>query len=273
LSTRRHPTPARLVAALTVLLALPLLATAGPAAGASKGMRTQAAAAPASDVLAGLGDLGDLLARLLGQAAPSAPPSLVSRVAASTVKVSSTACGVRLSGSGFSTGPDTIVTNAHVVAGATATTVQRPDGRVLPAQVQVFDPVRDLALLAVPGLGQPSLALGSAVVGEDAAVFGHPGGRTALEVSPAVVLRKVVVDLEDIYEQTSSPRQILVLNARLAPGDSGGPLVNSAGQVVGVAFAVANLRRATAFAVASEELVPVLAQPRNGPVSTGRCIV
>lgn len=272
MSIRTRRTPARLVAALTVLLALPLLATAGPAAGAQKGMRIQAAAAPQSDLLTGLGDLGELLGRLLGQA-PSAPPALVSRVGASTVKVSSTACGVRLSGSGFSAGPDTIVTNAHVVAGATATQVQRPDGRVLPAQVQVFDPVRDLAVLAVPGLGQPSLPLGSAVVGEDAAVFGHPRGRTALEVSPARVVRKVVVDLEDIYEQTSSPRQILVLNAQLEPGDSGGPLVNSAGQVVGVAFAVANLRRATAFAVASEELVPVLAQQRNGPVSSGPCIV
>jgi S1-C subfamily serine protease len=48
--------------------------------------------------------------------------------------------------------------------------------------------------------------------------------------------------------------------------------VNGSGQVVGVAFAVANLRRSTAFAVASEEVTPVLAQPRAGAVSTGPCI-
>jgi S1-C subfamily serine protease len=199
--------------------------------------------------------------------------ALVSQVTASTVRVTSAACGARLTGSGFSPAPDTIVTNAHVVAGATRTEVLRPDGRSLPAQVQAFDPVRDLALLSVPGLGQPSLPLGSAAIGESAAVFGHPRGQTRVEVSPAVVLRRVNVDIGDIYERASTPRQILVLNSVLEPGDSGGPLVNGAGQVVGVAFAIANLRRATAFAIASEELAPVLAQPRNGPVSTGPCIV
>ncbi|HEV3495829.1 MAG TPA: trypsin-like peptidase domain-containing protein, partial [Actinomycetes bacterium] len=230
-------------------------------------------AAPSNDVLAGL---ADLLARILPSPAPAVPgmtPAVASQVAASTVRVSGTACGVRVSGSGFSAAPDTVVTNAHVVAGmTTAPQVLRPDGRTLPAQVQVFDPDRDLAVLAVPGLGQPSLGLGSAVVGENAAVYGHPRGQAPLEVSPARILRRVHIDIGDIYGEAAGPHQILVINSVLDPGDSGAPLVNSAGQVVGVAFAVANLRRATAFAVASEELVPVLAQPRNGPVSTGPCL-
>ncbi|MDQ4070307.1 MAG: trypsin-like peptidase domain-containing protein, partial [Actinomycetota bacterium] len=109
-------------------------------------------------------------------------------------------------------------------------------------------------------------------VGETDAVFGYPRGRSTLDISPARVVRRVNADVGDIYDRPSSPRQILVLNALLAPGHSGGPLVNSAGQVVGVAFAVSNLRRATAFAVASEELAPVLAGPRGAPVSTGPCI-
>jgi S1-C subfamily serine protease len=86
------------------------------------------------------------------------------------------------------------------------------------------------------------------------------------------VTRRVTADVGDIYDRPAPPRQILVLNADLQPGDSGAPLVNSAGKVVGVAFAVANLRRSTAFAVASEDLAPVLAQPRSGPVGTGPCI-
>jgi S1-C subfamily serine protease len=159
-----------------------------------------------------------------------------------------------------------------VVAGTSNTTVLRPDGRTLPAQVQIFDPSRDLAVLAVPGLGQTPLPLGSAVLGETDAVFGHPRGQVPVEVSPARVIRKVTVDIGDIYGRPTTPRQIIVLNADLEPGDSGGPLVNAAGQVVGVAFGTATLRASTAFAMASEELAPLLAQPRNGPVSTGPCL-
>ena len=268
--TRRRA-PAGVVA-LAVLLAFPLLATAGPAAAAPEAGRSRPAAAPASDPLV---TLTQLLARLLpapSPALPGATPSLVSQVTASTVRVSGVACGSRLYGSGFSPAPDTIVTNAHVVAGTSSTQVLRPDGRTLPAQVQVFDPVRDLAVLAVPGLGQPSLALGSAVTGETDAVFGHPRGQVPVDVSPARVLRRVTADVGDIYDRPSAPRQILVLNADIQPGVSGSPLVNSAGKVVGVTFASSGIRRSTAFAVASEELGPVLAQPRTGAVSTGPCI-
>jgi S1-C subfamily serine protease len=255
---------------LVVGLAFPVVANAGPVQGAPSG--TRAAAAPATDVL---GLLTGLLARLLPMPAPAVPglsPSLVSQVTASTVRVSGVACGVRLQGSGFSPAPDTIVTNAHVVAGTRTSEVLRPDGRTLPATVTTFDPVRDLAVLTVPGLGQPSLGVGSAAVGETDAVFGHPFGQAQVEVSLARVLRRVTADVGDIYDRAARPRQILILESQIDPGDSGAPLVNSAGKVVGVAFAVANLRPSTAFAVAAEEMAPVLARPRTGPVSTGPCL-
>jgi S1-C subfamily serine protease len=266
--TRR---PVWLVVALSSLLTFPMLVTAGPAAAAPGGTaaKSQPVAAPQNDLLAQL--LG-LLARILpapSPAGPGVPATLASQVTASTVKVSGVACGLRLQGSGFSPAPDTVVTNAHVVAGTSSTTVLRPDGRTLPAQVQIFDPSRDLAVLAVPGLGQPALPLGTAVLGETDAVFGHPRGRVPVEVSPARVIRRVTADIGDIYGRPTTPRQIIVLTADLEPGDSGAPLVNGAGQVVGVAFGTATLRRSTAFAVASEELAPLLAQPRTGPVSTG----
>lgn len=259
------------VLALTAALAVPTLVVAGPAQAAPTAGRVQPAAAPPNNLLLAL---TDLLARLLPvqSPAPGVAPSLVSQVTASTVRVSGVACGLRLSGSGFSPAPDTIVTNAHVVAGTTATQVLRPDGRTLPATVAVFDPVRDLAVLSVPGLGEPSLAIGSATVNESDAVFGHPLGQVPIKVSPARVARWVTADVGDIYDRTAAPRQILVLSSDLQPGDSGAPLVNSSGKVVGVAFAVANLRRSTAYAVASEELVPVLARPWTGAVGTGPCI-
>ena len=279
-SHRRRPAVAlALAVSLAAAFAGPGSAAVAAASGSSLLVadRSRPVLAPATGVL---NLLSDLLAQLVpaprpappAPAAPGPAPALASSVSASTVRVNGTACGLRLAGSGFSLAPDTVLTNAHVVAGTSTTSVLRPDGRTLPAQVQVFDPSRDLALLSVPGLGEPSLDTAPATVGESDAVLGHPRGQAAVDVAPALVTRRVTADIGDIYDHPGAVRQILVLSAQLAPGDSGAPLVNGAGRVVGVAFAVATLRRSTAFAVASEEIAPVLAQPRTGPVGTGPCL-
>jgi len=200
------------------------------------------------------------------------PAAVRNRVAASTVKVSGTACGRVLQGSGFSPAPETIVTNAHVVAGVDRPQVRRPDGRVLNATVQVFDPDRDLAVLRVDGLGQAPLPVDSADVGEAGAVFGHPGGQNAIEVSPARVESRLTALGRDIYNRSVARRDVLVLASELAPGDSGGPVVDTGGAVVGVAFAIAPDRSGTAYALTERELAAVLALPRGGAVDTGPCL-
>ncbi len=208
-----------------------------------------------------------------------APPSVTAlsqavqaRVRASTVLVRSTACGRRMEGSGFSPADDVIVTNAHVVAGARNITVMRPDRRTLSAQVQVFDPNRDLAVLSVRGLDQAPLPVAEADPGDEGAVFGHPGGQLAVEVHPARIEDERTAVGRDLYNETQTRRRVFFLAADLAPGDSGGPLVNADGAVVGVAFAIAPDEPSTAYAVTDEELQPVLAQPRRGAVSTGPCV-
>lgn len=264
-----------LVSVLALVLVLP------PAGAASASHRPR----PAPPRPAALPSVSQLLqdtglAELLNQLLPAPvqpgvgalPGEVVSRVAASTVKVSSAACGNRVEGSGFSPAPDTVVTNAHVVAGASRTEVQRSDGRRLPAQVEVFDPARDLAVLAVPNLGQQPLPLAEPVVGETGAVFGHPQGQALIEVSPATVVRRVAATISDIYGEGRYRRDILILASRLEPGDSGGPLVNPSGEVVGVAFAISAVWPGTAFAIPGDALAPVLGQPRTGPVSTGACL-
>ena len=274
--SRRGIVPRTLVA--TVIALVLALAPAGSASAHHRQgqARPRPAALPGLSQLLQETGLADLLSELLaGPLQPgvgSLPAAVASRVAASTVKVSSAACGLRVEGSGFSPAPNTVVTNAHVVAGASRTEVERPDGRRLPAQVQAFDPVRDLAVLSVPNLGQQPLPLGTPAVGEHGAVFGHPDGQVRIEVSPATVVRQVAATTSDIYGEGRHRRQILVLASRLEPGDSGGPLVNPAGHVVGVAFAVSAVSPGTAFAIPSETLAPVLAEPRTGAVSTGACL-
>lgn len=200
------------------------------------------------------------------------PAAVRDRVALSTVKVSGTACGRLLSGSGFSPAADIIVTNAHVVAGVDRPSVLRTDGKRLPATVVVFDSERDLAVLRVPGLGQNALPLAEAGAGDEGAVYGHPRGQDELAIIPARIETKVNAQGLDLYGNRPIRRQVFILAARLEPGDSGGALVDVSGRVVGVAFAVAPDKPATAFALAGEELRAVLAVPRTTQVDTGTCI-
>ena len=215
----------------------------------------------------------------LGPAGDSSPPptrlalspDVVRRVSASTVKIEGDACFLDRSGSGFAVATDLVVTNAHVVAGERKTAVIRPDGTRLSAVVAVYDPARDLALLRVKGLGQEPLPLGTAREGTPAAVFGHPEGQDELEVSPAAIRHQMMATIRDADLDTPVRRNVFVLAADLEPGDSGGALVTPAGQVAGVAFAVSNARSGVAYAVAVDELRPLLDQDRSGTADTGRC--
>ncbi|MDQ4097875.1 MAG: trypsin-like peptidase domain-containing protein, partial [Actinomycetota bacterium] len=172
----------------------------------------------------------------------------------------------------FTPEAEVVVTNAHVVAGVDEPTVHTPDGRRLDADVVAFDPNRDLAVLLVDGLGQDSLAVGSADVGDTGAVFGHPGGQTEVEASPARIAERVSALGRNIYDSQITRRDVLVLSAQLEPGDSGGALVDVEGTVVGVAFAIAPDDPTTAYALNSTELDAVLSAPRTGAVDTGPCL-
>jgi len=216
----------------------------------------------------------------LGDAPAAGPPPAASgldgatakRVEASTVRVEGQACDRLQDGSGFAAAPETIVTNAHVVAGERRTYVFRPDGTRLPATVVVFDSDRDLAVLRVPGLNQAPLAIGAGKVGANGAVFGHPNGVAQVVVAPATISREVDAVGRDLYDTKPTTRDVYILASDLHPCESGGPLVDTAGDVVGVAFAIAPDRPGTAYALTTKELNPVLAQPRGAAVSTGPCI-
>jgi S1-C subfamily serine protease len=198
--------------------------------------------------------------------------AVLDRVTESTVRVSGTACGSVVAGSGFSPEADVVVTNAHVVAGVDQPSVQRPDGRRLRGRVVVFDSDRDLAVLEVDGLNQDPLAVGAVEIGAMGAVFGHPGGQAEIEVSPARIERRVSALGRDLYDSRPTRRDVLILAADLAQGDSGGALVDVGGTVVGVAFAIAPDAPGTAYALHSDELLEVLELPRAGPVDTGPCL-
>ncbi len=138
----------------------------------------------------------------------------------------------------------------------------------------MFDPRRDLALLCV-GLARTRapLPLRVAHAGATGAVFGHPNGQDAVAVTPARVAQEIQAVGKDLYDTTNTKRDVLVLAAALAHGDSGGPLVNAAGQVIGVAFAIAADQADTSYALSTTELQGALAEPRTSSgTSTGPCL-
>jgi len=194
---------------------------------------------------------------------------------ASTVKVEGEACGRLQEGSGWTVAPGIVVTNAHVVAGEPpgGTQVLLPNGTTtLPATVVLYNPDVDLALLRVSGLGEAPLALGTGRTGQHVAVLGHPNGQNPLAVQPATIAETVTALGENLYGTHTTSRHIFVLAARLTFGDSGSPLVDAAGDVVGIAFAIAPDRPTTAYALSASELRPLLAEPRSHGVSTEACI-
>ena len=226
--------------------------------------------------------LGPRVFEGFGPAPPLGPPPAESglsadqakQIARSTVKVEAPACSRIQDGSGVVIGDGLIVTNAHVVAGSKHPTVFRnPDGAQLDATVVAFDPDRDVAILRVPDIARPALPLGdgSFTVGGFGAVFGHPLGGD-LTLSPFKVGDDTKARGFDIYDQHRTTRHIFVLSSDLAPGDSGGALVDSKGNVEGVAFAIAPDQPNVAYALALDEVNPVLQSAGTDAVSTGPCI-
>ena len=203
-------------------------------------------------------------------------PDVSARVEISVVKVEGEACDQIQNGSGFVAADDTVVTNAHVVAGEHRTAVETDDGRRLAAVVVAFDPARDLAVLHVDDLDLTRLTRADAGEGATGAVYGHPGGG-ALRAAPARIAEVVTAGGTDIYRTARTDRSVFVLAAELAPGDSGGPLVDLDGQVVGVAFAVDPGQPGTAYALTREELEavlgPALESGSEAAVETGPCLV
>lgn len=195
--------------------------------------------------------------------------AVVSRARASVLKITGAApsCNKRIEGSGFVFAPERVMTNAHVVAGVLRPMVQ-VGNRQLEATVVVFDPGRDVAVLAVPGLTRPALAfdLTASRAGADAIILGYPRDgpfrADAARISGSQPARG-----RDIYDQGSIVREIYSLRGLVQPGNSGGPLIDLQGRVDGVIFAAAADDPKIGYALTAKE---VASQARAGTTATKR---
>lgn len=162
----------------------------------------------------------------------------VRAAAISTVKITGSACGYGVEGSGWVAGPGLIVTNAHVVAGQSDTSVQPGGQGPSYAAVAVwFDPRNDLALLSAPEVNSAPLPVQSrSRRGESVAIIGYPLNGP-LDISPARlgVTQQAISD--DIYGSGPVTRPMTSFRGLVRHGNSGGPLVDGDGRVRSTVFA------------------------------------
>ncbi len=153
-----------------------------------------------------------------------------------------------------------ILTNNHVVEGATKITVTLPDGRVFEdATIVGRDPDTDLAVVKIAGDNLPVARLGDSGklrIGEWVIAIGNP---LALEGGPTVTVGVVGAVARSVEEQNGAILDDLIqTDAAINPGNSGGPLVNLAGEVVGINTVIAAEAQNIGFAVSINTAKPVV---------------
>jgi serine protease Do len=178
-------------------------------------------------------------------------------------------------GSGVIISPDGyIVTNDHVVDGATELRVTLNDRRVFSAKVVGVDKLNDLAVIKIDAKDLPSIPWGDSDKlhpGQTVLAFGSPFGYFQFSVT-----RGIISALNRPNPYTDDPRKpgdFIQTDAAINPGNSGGPLVNSHGELIGIdTFIISDSGSfaGAGFAIPSEIAKTTVEQiMKNGKVEHG----
>jgi serine protease Do len=135
-----------------------------------------------------------------------------------------------------------IITNDHVVDGATQIRVTLHDRRVLPGKVVGVDKLTDLAVVKVDAHNLPAISWGDSSKlepGQTVLAFGSPFGYFQFSVTRGIVS---AVNRENPYRNDArKPGGYIQTDAAINPGNSGGALVDSQGQLIGInTFIISN---------------------------------
>jgi S1-C subfamily serine protease len=177
-------------------------------------------------------------------------------------------------GTGIVIGPSTILTNNHVVAGATDLTARSIDsGQTFPATVIGYDRSHDIAVLQLAGGGLQPANIGNSdtiAVGQPIVSLGNAGGvggtPSAVEGRIAA-LNQTVSASDSLTGSTETLNGLIQVDAEIRPGDSGGPTVNSANKVIGMNTAASqnyHLGRGQGFAIPINEAMAIAGQIQGG---------
>ena len=221
-----------------------------------------------------LPDSGSKLALSTTEIASKVGPATVSILAElSYGNINGTAQTAEASGSGFIVSADGyIVTNNHVVEGATAVQViVAGETDPIDAVVVGTDATTDIAVLKIDRTGLPYVTLGdsdSLQVGELAVAIGNPFGELAGSVTVGVISA-----LDREISINNSTYNLLQTDASINSGNSGGPLVNSYGEVIGITNAKVSEGEGIGFAIPINDIKTVIEDLINNGFVTGRPVL
>ncbi|MEM2890375.1 MAG: trypsin-like peptidase domain-containing protein [Candidatus Hadarchaeum sp.] len=188
-------------------------------------------------------------------------PELYEKVKDAVVVIRSTLSGGVAQGSGFwynFEGQPVIVTNYHVISGASEIVVTLRNGNAYPATLLGSDPYADLAVLSLsaPGHEIKTLEIVSSStlkVGDTVVAVGNPYGLTgSMTVGIVSQLGRTI---QESTIGNYSIANIIQTSAPINPGNSGGPLLNVLGQVVGITTAIVADSQGLGFAVPSNTIL------------------
>src|SRR5690349_19277541 len=153
-------------------------------------------------------------------------------------------------GSGFVWSSDgIIVTNNHVVEGASRITVNVNGGQQIPAKLIGVDPDSDLAVLRVDAKGLAAAPIGTSsdlMIGESVVAVGNPFGLSGSVTTGVVSALGRSVPSQD---QSRTFTDFIQTDASINPGNSGGPLLNIEGKVIGINVAIYAQAQGIGFAI------------------------
>jgi serine protease Do len=153
-------------------------------------------------------------------------------------------------GSGFVWSSDgIIVTNNHVIEGASRIMVNLQDGRILPATLLGVDPDSDLAVLRVEARNLPAAPIGTSadlMIGESVVAVGNPFGLSGTVTTGVVSALGRSVPSES---RNRTYTDFIQTDASINPGNSGGPLLNIEGRVIGINVAIYAQAQGIGFAI------------------------
>ena len=153
-------------------------------------------------------------------------------------------------GSGFVWSSDgIIVTNNHVVEGASRITVNFNNGTQMAAKLIGVDPDSDLAVLRVDAKKLPSAPIGVSsdlMIGESVVAVGNPFGLSGTVTTGVVSALGRSVPSQD---QSRTFTDFIQTDASINPGNSGGPLLNIEGKVIGINVAIYQNAQGIGFAI------------------------
>ena len=215
---------------------------------------------------------------------PSNPAAIAERVTAGLVDINTSLSYENASAAGTGmvlTSKGIVLTNNHVVEGATAISVtDLGNGRTYSAKVVGYDPTADIAVLQLEnasGLTTVSTGNSSAVSAGAAVVgIGNAGGVGGKPSYAGGVITAVnqSITASDAGAGTSEQLSgLLATNAAIEPGDSGGPLVNANGKVIGIDTAGSSSSGGFGFEASGSSSTAGFAIPINTAISIEKQIV